>query len=337
MMIGFVLSLVVVQLISLADAAIDASILDLPDNHLPYHLHGHPDAIAYVCASDAQCEQQLTEDLNNRTATTPSCWGYELGCQRAHRYAPPAVCSTDGFSELAGQRKADTFYDQADFGYIREQVRELITICEPQLIDDSSLECSPHLRFCRARGIRVDFRQLAGGRSDPFRYRTDVLAAGQIGGRCRLHADRLASQLDHMSALQSWAPELQHFTAQPQLQCDEIVSRPTFFLKIDAAFNMYHHFCDLLNLYASLHVNGTHASAFGTDVQLLVWETYAYRSPFAGAWRAFTRLPVQTLLDVRGKVVCYRNLVLPLLPRMIFGLYYNTPIVSVANSLHFCM
>lgn len=351
-MFSFVLISVAVQLVlspgaaAVANAAIDASLLDLPANHLPYHLHGHPDTIAYVCASDAQCMRQLIDELGNRSATSAAaasatstpCWGYELGCRSADRFAPPAHCTTDSLNEppaasadgpsLALPRKVDTFYDQADFGYVREQARELITICEPQLVDDSSLECSPHLRFCRARGIRVDFRRLAGGRTDPFRYRTDVLAAGQIGGRCRLHADRLHGQLDHLSALQSWAPELQHFAALPQLECDEIVGRPTFFLKIDAAFNMYHHFCDLFNLYASLHVNGTHAAAFGTDVQLLVWETYPYRSPFAAAWRAFSRHPLQTLADVRGRVVCYRNLVLPLLPRMIFGLYYNTPIVS---------
>lgn len=362
-MFGFVLTVVVVvQLLlrpTVADAvnaAHDVSLLDLPANHLPYHLHGHPDTVSYVCASDAQCMQHLTDELGNRSATSTGaaasatatpCWGYELGCRRADRFAPPAHCTTDNFNEpaspasvaagpsLALPRKVDTFYDQADFGYVREQARELITICEPQLVDDSSLECSPHLRFCRARGIRVDFRQLAGGRIDPFRYRTDVLAAGQIGGRCRLHADRLRGQLDHQSALQSWAPELQHFVALPRLQCDEIVSRPTFLLKIDAAFNMYHHFCDLFNMYASLHVNATHAAAFGTDVQLLVWETYPYRSPFAAAWRAFSRHPLQTLTDVRGRVVCYRNLVLPLLPRMIFGLYYNTPIVSVITLICF--
>lgn len=30
----------------------------------------------------------------------------------------------------------------------------------------------------------------------------------------------------------------------------------------------------------------------------------------------------------RGKTVCFKSLVLPLLPRMIYGLYYNTVIVN---------
>lgn len=33
--------------------------------------------------------------------------------------------------------------------------------------------------------------------------------------------------------------------------------------------NMYHHFCDFLNLYASQHVNGS----FSTDVFIVMWDT----------------------------------------------------------------
>lgn len=101
-----------------------------------------------------------------------------------------------------------------------------------------------------------------------------------------------------------------------------------------AANNMYHHFCDFFNLYASLHVNMTHPGAFSTDNNIIVWETYNYESPFAAAFEAFTRNPVITLRQLNGKVICFKNLVLPLLPRMIFGLYYNTPIVSCMTSSH---
>lgn len=91
---------------------------------------------------------------------------------------------------------------------------------------------------------------------------------------------------------------------------------------------MYHHFCDFFNLYASQHANSTECTAFSTDVNILVWETYPYKSPFAAAFQAFTRHPIQTLSDYSGKTVGFRNLVLPLLPRMVFGIYYNTPLVS---------
>lgn len=90
---------------------------------------------------------------------------------------------------------------------------------------------------------------------------------------------------------------------------------------------MYHHFCDFLNLYASLHVNSSHPDAFSTDVQILIWETFTYRSAFEETWEAFTDHPLWDLKTFRGETVCFKNLVFPLLPRMIFGLYYNTPII----------
>lgn len=343
--------LVVIACCADTNIDIDATPIDLPASHLPTVLHQHPNVIAHVCRNDAPCVQQTTAQLRQRaqqhvhqttTSSPKPCWGYELGCLPADRFARPAHCTNDdefgsgidhdpNFQHtVAAALNADTFFEQADFGYVREQRRELQTLCEPHYLNDTSLECSAYLRFCRARNLHVDFRSIAGGRTGQFRYRMDVLGPGQIGGRCRLDRQRLAAHSDHMSALQSWAPELRHLAEMESLECDEWVDRPTYFLKIDATHNMYHHFCDLLNFYATLHVNATatHPAVFGTDVQLLVWETYAYRSPFAAAWTAFSRWPVRTLNDVRGRRVCYRNLVLPLLPRMIFGLYYNTPIVS---------
>lgn len=90
---------------------------------------------------------------------------------------------------------------------------------------------------------------------------------------------------------------------------------------------MYHHFCDFFNLYASLHLNATQKDAFTTDVNILIWETYTYRSAFEDIFEAFTDHPVWDLKTFRGDTVCFKNVVFPLLPRMIFGLYYNTPII----------
>lgn len=104
-----------------------------------------------------------------------------------------------------------------------------------------------------------------------------------------------------------------------------------------SANNMYHHFCDFFNLYASLHVNMSNPMAFSTDNNIIIWETYNYDSPFAVAFKAFTQNPVITIRQLNEKTVCFKNLVLPLLPRMIFGLYYNTPIVSSRCSPHPCM
>lgn len=102
-----------------------------------------------------------------------------------------------------------------------------------------------------------------------------------------------------------------------------------------SAVNMYHHFCDFFNLYASLHVNSTHPSTFSKDNHILVWETFTYDSAFKDTFKAFTDNPIWDLKTFRGKVVCFRNVVFPLLPRMIFGLYYNTPLVNISMFLFF--
>lgn len=54
-----------------------------------------------------------------------------------------------------------------------------------------------------------------------------------------------------------------------EYNCDEIVVKPTIFIKLDAVVNMYHHFCDFFNLYASQHINGS----FSDDVQIVIWDT----------------------------------------------------------------
>lgn len=170
-------------------------------------------------------------------------------------------------------------------------------------------------------------------RKEPMRYAIDVLKQGEIGGFCRLKKDKLEQQLNHLSALQSWAPELRFFEQldKPPIEngnCDVVIDKPTFLMKIDATVNMYHHFCDFFNLYASQHINFTRPGAFSTDINILIWESYTYSSSFSQTFEAFTENPIWDLNTFRGQVVCFRNLIMPLLPRMIFGLYYNTPIVS---------
>jgi len=81
--------------------------------------------------------------------------------------------------------------------------------------------------------------------------------------------------------------------------CDVIIDRPTVFMKLDAgnlsvgtkgafclvitkAFsskcmlllsfagvNMYHHFCDFVNLYISQHIN----NSFSRDINIVMWDT----------------------------------------------------------------
>ncbi|XP_063922710.1 EGF domain-specific O-linked N-acetylglucosamine transferase isoform X2 [Zophobas morio] len=314
---------VLILLLSLAQTNCDNyTSINLPDGHLPYYFSSFP-KIAQKCASDPECPFQSSLE-------TKKCWGYEYDCDEERRYSSPR-CPGDHKGWV--RTKADqigTFYTQADFGFIKQQIREMKLLCEPLFADDSSLECSEHLRFCRGRNLMLNFTDLRT-REDPIRYKMDVLKQGQIGGYCDFKHKELEEQADHISPLQSWGPEMRYFsrlTRRPIIEgdCDVVIEKPTFIMKIDA-INMYHHFCDFFNLYASLHVNATQWDTFSTDVHILVWESYTYRSAFQDAWEAFTDHPIWDLKTFRGETVCFKNVVFPLLPRMIFGLYYNTPII----------
>ncbi|XP_044267889.1 EGF domain-specific O-linked N-acetylglucosamine transferase [Tribolium madens] len=299
------------------------SSINLPESHLPYYFTNFP-KIAEKCDKDPQCPYKTSLNF-------PKCWGYEYNCPESNRYSVPR-CPGDHKGWVKSKSdQINTFYTQADFGFVKQQLREMKLLCEPLFADDSSLECSEHLRFCRGRNLMINFTDLRT-REDPIRYKMDVLKDGQIGGYCDFKKAELDKQTDHLSPLQSWGPEMRYFarlTRRPIVEgdCDVVIEKPTFIMKIDATVNMYHHFCDFLNLYASIHLNSTQWDAFSTDVHVLIWETYTYRSAFGDTWEAFTDHPVWDLKTFRGETVCFKNVVFPLLPRMIFGLYYNTPII----------
>lgn len=225
------------------------------------------------------------------------------------------------------------FFETADFGYVKERRSELEHYCHPNNSSSSSeLKCTKFLRYCTGRNLFLDLRRLDRV-PEPIRYREDVLQPGDIGGwDCTLDRAKLSSQGEHKSPLMSWFAEMSNFRVlesssnDKEEQCDITIDKPTFIMKLDATINMYHHFCDFLNLYISLHLASD--SAFMRDNQVILWDSIPYRSNFALIWTAFTRNPIQTLSDFRGKRVCFSGAVtFPLLPRMIFGLYYNMPLV----------
>lgn len=69
----------------------------------------------------------------------------------------------------------------------------------------------------------------------------DVLKKGQIGGKCKLDNLKLESEAIHLSPLQSWGPEIQHFQELPSqvnnqsAMCDIFIDTPTYIMKIDAS------------------------------------------------------------------------------------------------------
>lgn len=297
---------------------------NLPKEHLSFYYNTFPD-VKNECLNDKKCVNR--NFLKSDKYDSEACWGFEDECGRASLFQRPKCVR--GLERTTDPE--ETFYQQADFGYVRKQAEELQSYCTPRTPQDSSLECSKYLRYCKGRNILIDFNDLLK-RTDPVRYDMDVLAKGQIAGHCKLKKSSLIQEIDHLGALQSWAPELRFFEELPNVidgkACDVVIQEPTYIMKIDATYNMYHHFCDFFNLYVSLFLNQSRPDAFDNNKRILIWETYNYDSPFADTFEAFTDKEVWTLNSFKGKKVCFENVVLPLLPRLIFGLYYNTPLIS---------
>lgn len=156
---------------------------------------------------------------------------------------------------------------------------------------------------------------------------------GDIGGFCDMNKESLSRQGGHKSALQSWFAELEMFTSlsfkpNNKKHCDVILTRPVVFMKLDAGINMFHHFCDFVNLYASQHLNGS----FSRDIDIIMWDTseMGYGDFFEDTWKVFTQHGERPkrISDYKGKRVCAQDAMFPLLPRQRLGLYYNMPVVA---------
>lgn len=265
------------------------------------------------------------------------CWGYENDLQYNSScllYKP--IC--DGPSESWASNRDEQmkiFFATSDFGYLRERMNELRVFCKitpkQQVKTDfvSRLECTQYLRLCRARNVFIDFENLANLR-EPARYREDILRYGDLGGwNCELDRKSLLNEGNHKSPLMSWFTEIANFKVLNDVRkCDIIIYKPTYIIKLDATVNMYHHFCDFINLYLTKHFNQT----FSLDINILIWDTYPYRSNFGSVWNAFTRNKILDLQMFRSKMVCFKDVIFSFLPRMIFGLYYNMPLIPGCRS-----
>nr|CAB3242779.1 EGF domain-specific O-linked N-acetylglucosamine transferase [Phallusia mammillata] len=288
------------------------SFLDLHPQHIPYVLLNHP-KLKEECKENANCSTALKDNV---------CWGYEEGCEEERRFGSKTEhCQTEFFKQ--------NFWEGVDFGYIRERIKEFeqLPICKPKTNEDSLLQCSRYTRYCHGRNLYFNFRKL-GVESSRDKYREDLFDPSDIGGSCDLDKDLLKQQSEHKSALQSWYAELENFSQLPfkpmkSRRCDVTINGTVVFMKLDYGGNMFHHFCDFFNLYASQHVNG---SWFGRDIQIVMWDTSSshYFDPFSLTWKVFSDNPVIPLVDWAGKKVCIHDVMFPLLPRMRRGLYYNT-------------
>uniref|UniRef100_A0A669ELI1 EGF domain-specific O-linked N-acetylglucosamine transferase n=1 Tax=Oreochromis niloticus TaxID=8128 RepID=A0A669ELI1_ORENI len=296
--------------------------ISLPPEHVPYFLNNNK-RVAKRCRLDPLCPfknkkiQQVT---------------FKSGFMQSVRHRWCNGCAFADLPESVRARSLDAaqelFWKQADFGYVKERLSELKTLCKATRPGDSSLKCCSYTRFCKATNLYLDLRK---PRRSHERYKEDFIQAGEIGGHCKLNKEALVGEGDHKSPLQSWYAELQTYTNLDfhpieDSYCDIIVEKPTVFMKLDAGVNMYHHFCDFINLYISQHIN----NSFSSDINIVMWDTsfYGYGDLFSETWRAFSEYDIIHLKTFDSKRVCFKDAFFSLLPRMRYGLFYNTPLIS---------
>ncbi|XP_075704070.1 EGF domain-specific O-linked N-acetylglucosamine transferase-like isoform X2 [Rhinoderma darwinii] len=262
--------------------------INLPAGHLPYFLHNNQD-MARSCSQDPHCPfREFLTQLD-------SCWGYEKSCRKERRFSYPVCDQVDAGWAKNLEGAQEVFWRQADFGYVMERLAEAQVFCHPREQGDSLLACSCHLLHCRATNLYLDLRN---PRRSQDRFKEDFIQEGEMGGHCDLDSQKLLSQGDRKSPLQSWFAELQTFgslTFRPieDGHCDAVVERPTYIMKLDAGVNLYHHFWDFVNLYITQHIN----NSFSTDVHIVMWDTsfYGYGDLFSETWKAFTDYEVTHL------------------------------------------
>ncbi|RNA43328.1 EGF domain-specific O-linked N-acetylglucosamine transferase [Brachionus plicatilis] len=297
--------------------------LNLPHEHIPYFFNSNP-GLRKKCLKEEFCPHKEHAQQN-----ATKCWGYEKNCKMSNRlFLPECPGSSNGWVNDK-QEQIELFWKQGDFGYIKERLGEMKTYCQPENPGDSKLECVDHLRMCRAKNIFFDFADLNSKYSND-RYREDIFKQGQVGGRCKLDSDLLRKNGDHKSPLQSWYSELQlfqEFETKPidDKKCDIVVNEPTFLIKLDAGVNMYHHFCDFINLYVTQHAN----NSFLQNVNIVFWDTSGsdYWSYFSDMWKVFSNKKPIHIRVYDKKKVCFRDAVFSFLARMRFGLFYNMPLI----------
>ncbi len=303
--------------------------INLPTEHLPYYFFSN-EKLRVQCLNDIECpfKEQAAENATK-------CWGYEPNCPPSKRLLLTECPGDSRGWTNSKQEQMDIFWKQGDFGYVKERLSELKTYCQGDTASDSSLECVDHLRMCRARNIMFNFADLKSDSSND-RYREDLFKKGQVGGKCaKFDPEMLKKQGDHKSPLQSWYSELQLFENMEKNpiennQCDIIINRPAYLIKLDAGVNMYHHFCDFINLYVTQHLN----NSFMQNVEVVFWDTSSseYWSFFSDMWKVFTNKKPIHLKSFDGKKVCFRDATFSFLARMRFGLYYNMPLIYGCHS-----
>lgn len=273
--------------------------------------------------------RRILNRICNKIEDIPkSCWGYERNCQIIHLMP---VCHGSSLGQAQDEQEQKViWFGQADFGYILDRRREMTKYCSPDKYSNdsykSSLECTKYFRTCRGQNLYLDFAEVPKRVSLVSEPHKDIIKS--IGGwNCDLQRKRIQEEDGQSGSLQSWFREVGKYSLvagpDPPEACEVTIEKQAILVKLDHASNMYHYFCNFLNLYATMHLN----NRFSDDVEIVIWDSMKPRSSFEMMWSVFSRHPVRVVQEFSNKRVCFKNFIFALLPRMVNGLYYNTPLI----------
>ncbi|KAF6023192.1 EOGT [Bugula neritina] len=305
-------------IISTSVTAIDWSDINLHQSHVPLYLQSHAD-LKIECSVDPECP--FKDSLESS-----SCFGYEESCKGNELYKSANCPDLSKWAKSADDQKR-TFWNTGDFGIVSEKRKNMEVLCSSSLEDGSYMECEAEARYCHGTNIVLDLEKVTPSKP----YDTEFIKAGQIGGRCKVNKKVIKGwNRDHRNFLQSWYQVVEHFTELPEEaddQCDVVFSKPVYILQNDAVVNMFHHFCDFVNLYVTQHLNST---TFSLDNHIIAWQTNGggFSDPFGAMWKVFTKHPVTAIGSYVGKKVCFKDVVFALPPRQRLGLFYNMPLID---------
>ncbi|XP_014780252.1 EGF domain-specific O-linked N-acetylglucosamine transferase isoform X1 [Octopus bimaculoides] len=295
--------------------------LVLHEEHVPYFFYNNLH-LKEKCKTDNKCPYKKHLD-------SKQCWGYEKSCHSSLQMSTPHCPDSSNGWFYDKKSQIESFWENGDFGYVKKRREELKSYCTAEKLGDSSLKCCKYFRYCEATNIYIDFRNIDLNIGND-RFREDILKENEIGGHCHIFKNLIRAEGQHKSPLQSWFAELENYSSlnfytNNTEHCDVHIEKPTIIMKMDVGINLYHHFCDFINLYLTQHMN----NSFSTDIYIVMWDTspLRYGELFELTWKAFTKHPIIRLGDYNGKRVCFKDAVFSFLPRMRSGMYYNMPLV----------
>ncbi|XP_066912029.1 EGF domain-specific O-linked N-acetylglucosamine transferase-like [Clytia hemisphaerica] len=267
-------------------------------------------------------EEKFCTAKDNKHCTTPKCWGYEKNCVEGEDFYLPS-CTDKGYSRnLDDQRRL--FWQQTGFGYVKKFIESLHTVCASETNSGTSLKCTKGWEYCRAKNLYIDLRNQKFDDTSN-KYAKGFLKHSEIGGKCIIDNDFMLKEVRFDGELNAWKADFLNFGEMTaSMNCDVTITQPTIFMKLDSGFNLYHHFCDFVNLYASQHINGS----FNEDINIVHWDptNSNYFDLFEDVWPAFSKHPLSYLSKYKGKRVCFQDAIFSLPPRMPYGLFYNMPV-----------